>query len=177
MRMVQLTPRPLEAAAFAPFGTVIAFEPAGARLVNEGTACRADTAALFEQAGGLSPVLALYRAQAQALPLHLSLFERHPHATQSFLSLSVRNFLAVVAPKNADGLPDSSKAQAFFGQAGTGLSYRRDQWHTPLLAIGNGGDVMMLMAEGSATDCIEHRLDVPLFVANLPVPGSTTYGA
>ena len=162
--MVPLMPRPLEVNAFAPFGTVIRFEPRGARLVNEGTARRADVAALFEQAVGLTPVMAVYRAEAQAFPLRLTLFERHPHAAQSFVSLSVAHFLVVVAPAGLDGLPVPTHACAFIGQAGIGLSYGRDQWHTPLLAIGTGGDLLMLMAEGGPNDCIEHRLAVPLLV-------------
>lgn len=174
--MAPLVPQPLEAAAFAPFGTVIQFEPAGARRVNEGTALRADTAALFEQAAGLASVLALYRAEAQALPLRLTLFERHPHAAQSFVSLSVPHFLVVVAPAGPDGLPVAAEARAFLGRAGTGLSYRRDQWHTPLLAIGAGGDLLMLMAEGGPTDCIEHRLANPLLVQD-PVLSESPFHA
>ena len=162
--MIELIPEPLGAAAFAPFGTVIRFEPSRARSVNEGTAQRADTAALFDQIGGLAPVLALYRAEAQTLPLHLTLFERHPQSSQSFVSIDVRHFLVVVAPAGADGRPVAGAARAFLGQAGMGLSYRRDQWHTPLLAIGAGGHLLMLMSEGGPTDCIEHRLAAPLLV-------------
>ena len=172
-----LIPKPLDAAAFAPFGTVIRFEAAQARPVNENTARRADTAALFEQASGLAPVLAIYRAEPQALPTRLRLFERHPHAAQSFVSLNVPRFLVVVAPADRDGLPDPARAQAFVGQAGMGLSYRPDQWHTPLLAIGTGGDLLMFMAEGSATDCVEHRLAESLLIQNPLTPESTNHGA
>ena len=174
---MSLIPRPLDAAAFAPFGTVIRFEAAHARPVNENTARRADTVALFEQASGLAPVLAIYRAEGQALPMRLNLFERHPHAAQSFVSLNVPHFLVVVAPAGPDGLPDPSRAQAFTGLAGMGLSYRPDQWHTPLLALGIGGDLLMLMAEGSATDCVEHRLAEPLLIQDPLSPESTNHGA
>ena len=172
--MDQLTPEPLDAAAFAPFGTVIAFDADKARAVNEGTARRADTAALFDQAAGTAPVLALYRLQAQAGPLRLSLFERHPHSSQSFVSLSVERFLVIVAPTGTDGLPIEAEARAFTGCAGAGLSYRRDQWHTPVMALGTGGDLLMLMAErGAADDCIEHRLATPLTLHHVAIPEST----
>jgi ureidoglycolate lyase len=163
--VVELRPEPLTSAAFAPFGTVITYEPGASRSVNDGTAHRADTVALFEAGTGARPGLAIYRTEAQALPLRLSLFERHPEAAQTFVSLSVASFLVVVAPAGANGLPETRGARAFLGMAGMGLSYRPDQWHTPILALGTGGDLIMLMAEHhDARDCIEHRLSDPIII-------------
>ena len=151
--------------AFEPFGTVLRFDAATARPVNENTARRSDTTAFFEAPAGARPQLALYRADPQAFPLTLSLFERHPQTAQSFLSVSVPQFLLVVAPPGPDGLPDPGRARAFVGRAGSGLSYRPDQWHTPILALGQAGDLMMLMAEhGDERDCVEHRLAQPLTI-------------
>ncbi|MCW6508854.1 ureidoglycolate lyase [Lichenifustis flavocetrariae] len=176
--MIALTSRPLEADAFAPFGTVIAFESAAARLVNEGTALRADACALFEYASGTEPVLALYRATPKTLPLRLTLFERHPLSAQTFVSLSVPRFLVVVAPRGADGLPVAAAAQVFVGLAGMGVSYRSNQWHMPIMALGTGGDLLMLMAEhGTTEDCIEHRLAVPLLIQDDVSSERTPYGA
>lgn len=165
MNASDLRPEPLTPDRFAPFGTVIRFDAAVARPVNGGTALRADTAALFQAAPGAEPRLALYRAEAQTLPLRVRLFERHPQTAQSFVSLDVERFLVVVAPPGPDGLPDTRRARAFLGRAGTGLSYRVDQWHTPILALDRGGDFLMLMAEhGDARDCIEHHLAEPLTI-------------
>lgn len=163
--MAELSLEPLTLEGFAPYGTVIAFAPARTRLVNEATAHRADTPALFDHAPGTAPVLAIYRAQAQTAPLHLTLFERHPYSSQTFISVSVPRFLVVVAPTGTDGLPIVTEARAFVGRSGTGISYRRDQWHMPVMALGQGGDLLMVMAErGSADDCVEHRLPFPLAV-------------
>lgn len=165
MSAVPLRPEPLAPDGFAPFGTVIRFDADAARPVNGGTARRADTAALFAAEPGTRPCLAIYRADAQALPLRVALFERHPGAAQSFVSVSVPTFLVVVAPADRDGLPDAARARAFLGRAGTGLSYRPNQWHTPILALGTGGDLLMLTAEHrDARDCIEHRLADPLTI-------------
>lgn len=165
MTAVVLRPEPLEPTAFAPFGTVLRFDAATARSVNENTARRSDTAALFEAPAGARPRLALYRADPQVFPLTLSLFERHPETAQSFLSVSVPRFLLVVAPPGPDGLPDAARARAFVGRAGTGLSYRPNQWHTPILALDQAGDLMMLMAEhGDERDCVEHRLARPITI-------------
>jgi ureidoglycolate lyase len=165
MAMVDLIPEPLDPASFAPYGTVLDFDPARGRLVNEGTALRADSRALFDHAPGTRPILAFYRLQPQDAPLRLTLFERHPASSQSFVSVSVPRFLVVVAPTGGDGLPIVSEARAFVGRRGSGISYRRDQWHMPVMALGEGGDLLMAMAEhGSADDCIEHRLAFPLAI-------------
>lgn len=171
----ELALEPLEPARFAAFGSVIAFDDARARPVNDGTARRADTRALFDHIEGTLPVLAVYRLEAQAAPVSLTVFERHPLSSQSFVSLSVSRFLVVVAPSGPDGLPDAGAARAFVGANGTGLSYRRDQWHTPVMALGDGGDLLMIMAErGSPADCVEHRLARPL---TLRSPEGTLHGA
>ncbi len=164
--MTELSLEPLTRESFAPYGTVLGFEPAKTRLVNEATAHRSDTLALFDHAPGTAPVLAIYRAQAQTPPLHLTLFERHPYSSQTFISVSVPRFLVVVAPTGRDGLPIIGEARAFVGERGTGISYRRDQWHMPVMALGQGGDLLMVMAErGSADDCVEHRISFPLAVS------------
>ena len=94
------------------------------------------------------------------------------------MSISVPRFLVVVAPSGPDGLPIATEARAFVGRAGSGLSYRRDQWHTPIMALGAGGDLLMLMAErGTADDCVEHRFDTPFILHDPTSLGSTTYGA
>jgi ureidoglycolate lyase len=176
--VVSLVTEPLEPALFAPFGTVIAFAPEIARIVNQGTAHRADTRALLDHAGDATPVLAIYRVQPQSRPLRLTLFERHPRSAQSFVSISVPRFLVVVAPAGPDGLPVAAEARAFVGRAGSGLSYRRDQWHTPIMALGAGGDLLMLIAEaGTADDCVEHRFDTPFILQDPNSSESMTYGA
>ena len=176
--MISLVTERLDAAGFAPFGSVIAFAPEIARPVNQGTAHRADTRALFDHARDAIPVLAIYRVQSQVRPLRLTLFERHPQSAQSFVSISVARFLVVVAPTGSDGLPVAAKARAFVGRAGSGLSYRRDQWHTPVMALGAGGDLLMLIAEaGTADDCVEHHFDTPLTLHDPMSSEGMTYGA
>ena len=158
---------PLAAEAFAPFGAVVAFDPANARRVNGDTASRSDSAAAIDHAPGTVPVLAIYRADGQSLPLRLGLVERHPHSTQTFVSLGVARFLVVVVPSGPNGLPLAHGARAFVGTAGMGVNYRRDQWHTPILALDAGGDFLMLMGQGGlSADCVEHRLSHPLTISS-----------
>jgi hypothetical protein len=78
------------------------------------------------------------------------------------VSSSVPSFL-VVAPAGPHGLPEAAAARLDEGTAGTGSSYRPDGRHTPILALDEGGDFLMLMAEHR--DCIEHRIALPITVS------------
>jgi ureidoglycolate lyase len=160
------TARPLTSDAFAPFGEVLSFDERGARLVNDGRAVRANTQARFEYAPGIdAPVMAIYRATGDALPFRVTTLERHPHSSQTFLSLSAHRFLVVVAPRQDGGGPDTTQIQAFVGRAGQGINYARNVWHAPITAIGSGGDFLMFMWErGSEDDCVFHHPAYPLHI-------------
>jgi ureidoglycolate lyase len=145
---------PLEAAAFAPFGDVLAYDAATARLVNDGFALRSDTAARLEADGG-TPVLSIYRVRARHLPLEIATLERHPHSSQSFFPLTAVRFLVVVAPAGKDGLPDLTLSRAFVGGPQQGITYRPGIWHAPIIALDQDGDLLMLIWErGSEEDCL-----------------------
>ena len=122
-----LRPEPLTAAAFAPFGAVLAHDGRRARAVNAGTARRTDLGGWADRDAGAAPALALYRLSPQPLPVPVRLFERHPGSSQMFAALTVARFLVVVAPAGPDGLPDPSRARAFVGGRGDALRYARDQ--------------------------------------------------
>jgi ureidoglycolate lyase len=159
-----LRPTPLTVAAFAPFGALLAHDPATARAVNAGTASRTDVDGRPGDVGG-APALAIYRLAPQALPLALDLFERHPRSEQTFAALTVERFLVVVAPPGPDGLPDVAKAQAFLGGRGAVLRYAVGQWHAPIIALDGGGDMLMFAFERrDGGDTVEHGLASPLLI-------------
>lgn len=161
-----LHPVPLTGAAFAPFGAVLAHDPGAGRVVNGGTAWRTDLPGLDDRDAEAAPALALYRLAPQSLPLAVDLLERHPRSPQCFAALTVERFLVVVAPAGPDGLPDPGRAQAFLGRRGMTLRYARDQWHAPMIALDDGGDMVMLAFERrDGGDGVEHRLASPLVVA------------
>ena len=161
--MQQVILSPLVPEDFAPFGDVLAHDATRARSVNQGQGWRTDLA--YDSDPKAVPALAIYRLEALALPLTIQLFERHPQSAQLFASLTVDRFVVVAAPAGADGLPDTRQARAFVGRRGQALQYRRGIWHAPILAIGQTGDMLMLVSErGVSDDCIEHRLDAPLIL-------------
>ncbi len=153
---------PLSAAAFAPFGDVVAAdllaEAAAGKAANQGSATRFDFAATLESSrAGAKPNLAVFRAEGRELPFRLRLLERHPCSTQAFLPLVCTRFLICVAPTAADGLPDLTGVRAFLCLPGQGINYRRGVWHHPIIALDAGGSFAMLAFEdGGPDDCVEH---------------------
>ena len=167
--MQTLSPKRLTPSVFSPFGEVLSFDPERSRLVNDGRALRFDTDTRFDHASpDGEPVLAVYRACGEPLPMRLVTFERHPLSSQTFVALSAEHFLIVVAPEDRAGLPDLERAEAFVGHRGEGVNYARNLWHAPIAAIGADGDFLMFMWEsGSPEDCIFHHLHEPLVVGSI----------
>lgn len=135
--LLTLAPRPLDAAAFAPFGTVV--EASGAfELINDGTTRRyADRAVLDVLGGGRDPVLGLYVAQARRFPLRIARLERHAEAAQAFIPMGAHRFVVVVAPGGADS-PQWDAIEAFVTAPGQGIVLKRGCWHHGLVALGDG---------------------------------------
>jgi hypothetical protein len=108
-----LIAEPLTAAAFAPFGRMVAAGPEPTRSVNVGTADRLDQHGHFAHRTDTGlPTLAIYRCRPQPVPVAVPLLERHPLTTQTFLPLRVARWLFVVAPARSDGLPAPLSARA-----------------------------------------------------------------
>src|ERR1043165_4521620 len=97
--MRELTPEPLTAEAFVPFGRVIEASDAAAKLdINQGHAIRYDRLAEIDVADeGGNGVISLFRARPLGEPV-LKMFERHPLGSQTFMPLSGRPYLVAVAP-------------------------------------------------------------------------------
>lgn len=150
-----LAVEPLTAAAFEPFGEVV---QAGGqyRAINAGTARQfADLAAVDVAAGGGSPCVSIYRAEARRLPLPIAMLERHPQGSQLFMPLSGEPFVVVVAPPAPE--PDAAAVRAFVATGRQGVNLRRGTWHHALIALA-AGDFLVLDRAGPGANCDEFRL-------------------
>jgi len=156
---VRLTPAPLTAEAFAPYGEVIETAGASELAVNQGTATRFDDlAAIDVAAGGGRPRLSIFRAAARELPLEIALMERHPLGSQAFVPLMGAPFLIVVGGRG-DGFA-ADDLRAFVTAPGQGVNYARGVWHHPLIAIGAQAD-FLVVDRGGAGDNLEERALAP----------------
>jgi ureidoglycolate lyase len=151
--MRTLIPAALTPAAFAPFGEVLEASPAARQIpINYGATTRFDDLAQLDLvAEGGRPSLSLFRSTPLPPPVVVRLMERHPLGSQSFIPVSGRPYLVVVAPA---GPFDAGRIAAFLAAPGQGVSYRRGTWHHYSLALGEVSDFVVLDRAGPG-----HNLD------------------
>lgn len=168
--ILEVSPRPLTAAAFSAYGEVVSTANAQKVLsVNDGRAQRYTRMATQRSlASELKQEFSLYRLSPSRLPVEASYFERHPLSTQLFYPLCSARYLVLVCPALANGMPDAARAQAWLAEPGVGINYHAGVWHYPLVALDEGGDFLMLMAEGAgAQDCETAAIPITVRVNSL----------
>ena len=124
---------PLNAAAFAPFGTVIEARGVPSKLINDGLCGRHHNLCAPDVAEGRVG-LSMFDAKPRAMPYRLDLLERHPLGSQAFIPLHGEPFLVTVARDEA-GVP--ATPLAFLTNGAQGIQIARNTWHgvlTPLAA-------------------------------------------
>jgi ureidoglycolate lyase len=142
--MPAIPARPVEAEAFARFGTLI-HPPAHAgqrEMFSEWAA----------PVVGLRPQLHVNRVAPSRLPVVVSQMERHPHAAQVFLPLDAGTYLVVVMPSLESGAPDVARACAWLVPPTLGVAYRPGVWHTGIVALDRESCFSVLMWRGAAND-------------------------
>jgi len=153
--MRELTPEPLTALAFAPFGSVIEASDDAVRVdINQGHAVRYDALARVDVTDGGEAVLSLFRAQPLA-ELVLKVFERHPLGSQSFVPLGGRPYLVAVAPAGAF---DAGAIRVFRAEGRQGVHYARGTWHHFLLVLDADSDFLVVDRAGPGDNCEEVEL-------------------
>jgi ureidoglycolate lyase len=154
--MRELTPEPLTADAFAPFGSVIHASDDAVKLdINQGHAVRYDRLAEIDVAdeGGVG-VISLFRARPLDA-LVLRMFERHPLGSQSFVPLGGGPYLVAVAPA---GDFDPAGIRLFHAEANQGVHYRKGVWHHFLLALDATSDFLVIDRAGPGDNLDEIEL-------------------
>ena len=153
--MRELTPEPLTAEAFAPFGSVIEASDTAVKLdINQGHAIRYDRLAEIDVAdGGGAGVISLFRARPLGT-LVLKTFERHPLGSQSFVPLSGRPYLVAVALAGAFNV---ATVRLFRAEGHQGVHYRKGVWHHFLLVL-EESDFLVVDRAGPGDNCEEVEL-------------------
>jgi ureidoglycolate lyase len=153
--MREMTPEPLTAEAFRPFGSVIEASDAAARLdINQGHAVRYDALAEVDVGDGAgTPVISIFRARPLSA-LVLRVFERHPLGSQTFVPLSGGAYLVAVAPA---GDFDPAGIRLFRAEPHQGVHYRKGTWHHFLLVL-EESDFLVVDRAGPGDNCDEAEL-------------------
>lgn len=153
-----LTPAPLSAEAFAPFGDAFRAPAGPDRLYHSevlanlrGDRARAD--------------FSLARVPLSALPLQATVMERHRFSSQTFVPMAPARFLVLVAPHAASGGPDMANARAFIAAPGQGVTYRADTWHHGLTLLeGDTAFAVFMWNDGTDDDTEFLTLAEPVMV-------------
>ena len=155
--MRDVTPQPLTAQAFAPFGDVLeASDQAVKVAINQGNTDRYDRLAEIDVTdGGGVGVISVFRGRPLN-PLVLKVFERHPLGSQAFMPLSGRPYLVAVAP---EGAFDPALVGVFRAEAHQGVQYRKGLWHHFLLALDAESDFLVVDRAGPGENCDEVQLE------------------
>jgi ureidoglycolate lyase len=157
METLILNARALTKAAFAPFGDVIETQGAELRLINGGTTERFHDLANVDVTGDGARVLVnIFRGKPFALPIDISMLERHPLGSQAFIPLQDRPFLVVVA-EDEGGKP--GMPVAFLCQGNQGVNYARNAWHHPLISLGETSDFLVVDRGGEGNNLEEFFFD------------------
>ena len=104
----QITPRPLTARDFAPYGDVLDASGVPDRMINEGLCGRHHDRARLDFTDGRAGV-SIFDARPRALPYTFDLVERHPDGSQCFVPMTSAPFLVIVAPDEG-GRPGTPRA-------------------------------------------------------------------
>lgn len=149
---------PLAAAAFAPFGEVIAADGEPTKLINRDMCERFSDLARMEFTEGGRAGISIFRAKCYPLPLLVEMVEQHPQGSQAFLPMSQDAFLVVVA---ADQNGKPGRPRAFMTRPGQGVNYRRGTWHGVLTPLEREGLFAVVDRIGPGDNLIEHWFDIP----------------
>ena len=134
----------MDAALFAPFGTVVRAPdaPGGRAQYGHHIAPRPGLALQFHM-NAVAP---------SPLPLRLSQVERHPHAAQVFLPVDVGRYLVTVMAAQSGGSPDPAQTLCFLMPGTLGVIYHPGVWHAGATVLDKTGHFAVLMQRGAADD-------------------------
>jgi ureidoglycolate lyase len=149
--------------AFAPFGDVIELDGARHFPINGGTTERFhDLAHVDVGDQGGRTLINVFRGQPRALPIEITMMERHPLGSQAFIPLARIRYAIVVAPA---GELDPSALRAFHSDGWQGVNYAKGVWHHPLLALDRVSDFVVVDRGGEGPNCDELSLPEPYRLA------------
>lgn len=153
---MRILARPLDESGFARYGTVIR------RPVVAGRTGLDDVLSCTHPQGRLRA--SMTRVEPQPLPRTFLRMERHAWATQLFMPLGGRAFLALVA-LGAES-PEPATLAAWVVPADIGIAYRPGVWHVPMTVLGTPASFLVLMHRiAPELDEDWHTLEEPIEVS------------
>lgn len=155
--MRTLTPAPLTAEAFAPFGQVLDVRQAQQISINEGLTTRFNDLAPVQFDGeGAKTLINVFRSTPLSLPHKVRIMERHPLGTQAFYPLGGARFMVLVAP--AGDTVKAADLQLFITDGQQGVNFNVNTWHHYQIALDQPSDFLVVDRGGPGVNLEEVNL-------------------
>ena len=104
-------------------------------IINQGTTKRFHEISeldLYLEKG--RPFISIFEGSPRPKPIIIKILEKHPLGSQTFLPVQDYKWLTVVASE-INGLPDLESLRCFSLKGNTGITYKKNIWHHPLLVF------------------------------------------
>ncbi len=154
--------QPLTQETFKPFGEVISIGTVEPKLINEDKCRRYSDLASVDIIDGKTSI-SLFHADIRTLPYKLTLLERHPLGSQSFIPMDRSEFIVIVA-EDQNGKPQTPVA--FFADCSQSVNIAKNTWHGVLTPITGSGLFAVIDRIGDGANLEEYHLEEPFLINN-----------
>lgn len=153
-----LTPKPLTADAFAPYGEVVSTDSAKKEFsMNYGLATRYfDLAKIDVEEKGGKTCISLVHSNAIKFPFSVEKMEYHPFGSQLFYPLGELPFLVLVSTPSET--LNTDKLELFITDGKQGVNYHKGIWHHYLMPLNDNSGFMVIDRNGNDENCIETQI-------------------
>ncbi len=153
-----LTPKPLTADAFAPYGEVVSTDSAKKEFsMNYGLATRYfDLAKIDVEEKGGKTCISLVHSNAIKFPFSVEKMEYHPFGSQLFYPLGELPFLVLVSIPSET--LNTDKLELFITDGKQGVNYHKGIWHHYLMPLNDNSGFMVIDRNGNDENCIETQI-------------------
>jgi ureidoglycolate lyase len=143
MNTIKLTPEKLTAEKFSPFGEVLSIENKEFITINDGYANKyPDLAKIDTQEENGETSVHIFVAKKRPFPLQITMLEKHPFFSQTFIPKGDTPFVVVVSPPAEK--PIIENIRVFISNGDQGISYSRGVWHFPLISINDNSQFIVI---------------------------------
>ena len=140
---------------FAAYGDLISSDSIKPIDINAGYAKRFDNLANINTSKDEGKtVVSIFSALKRTFPMKIDMMEKHPLGSQAFIPMKETIFLSFVAPPGEK--PDIDKIESFIISPRTGINYKPDIWHFPLISTENT-NFLVIDRKGDGENLIIHK--------------------
>ena len=142
---------------FSTYGDLISADDIKPMDINAGYAKRFDNLAHINTSKDEGKtVVSIFSALKRTFPMKIDMMEKHPLSSQAFIPMKETTFLSFVAPPGEK--PDIDKIESFIISPRTGINYKPDIWHFPLISTENT-NFLVIDRKGNGENLIIHKFE------------------